>query len=103
MSGEPTQSQPTNTTYVYDTRTGKVVHIHQFIPYGDGTISEREMEKTARELAPRAWDQKRLAVLHHGKGEKHELSPDHRYRVDLQTRRLVVEPAPEGPAQGGTR
>jgi hypothetical protein len=99
MDGEPSQPKATMTSFVYDTRTGKVVHIHQFVPYGDGTISEAEMAKTAMELAPDAWDRKRLAVLHHGKGHNHELRPEHRFRVDLGTRRLVVEQAPQGPAQ----
>ena len=100
MDVEPTQARATRTSFVYDTRTGKVVHIHQFVPYGDGTISEREMEETALKLAPHAWARAQLAVLHHGAGENHELSPEHRYRVDIESRRLVVEPAPEGPTQG---
>lgn len=100
MDAEPGQSKATMTTFVYDTRTGKVVHIHQFVPYGDGTISEAEMAKTAMELAPASWDRQRLAVLHRGKGHNHELRPEQRFRVDLGTRRLVVEQAPQGPAQG---
>lgn len=100
MNGEPIQARATKTTFVYDTRTGKVVHIHQFVPARpDGTCSDREMEETAVSLAPAAWDRANLAALHHDKDL--ELNPEHQYRVDIKSRRLVVEPTPLEPTQRG--
>lgn len=99
MNSNPMQSQPTKTSFVYDTRTGKVVHIHQFIPaQPDGTCSDSEMEETALRLAPAAWDRAKLGILHYAK--RLDLNPEHQYRVDVKSRELVVEPAPLKPVQG---
>ena len=93
MNYEPSGAKATRTWFVYDSRTGKVVHIHQFVPaHPGGTCSDREMEQTALELAPAAWERTYLGVLAH-EGEL-VLSPEHRYRVDVENRALVVEPAP---------
>jgi hypothetical protein len=98
VDSEPTQPKPTKTTFVYDQQTGKVVHIHQFIPAGpDGTCSDQEMEETALNLAPAAWKRAHLAVLHHDR--ELDLDPNARYRVDIGKRQLVVEPAPKKPSQ----
>jgi hypothetical protein len=102
MNGEPIQPKATKTSFVYDAQTGKVVHVHQFIPARpDGTCSDREMEETALKLAPAAWDRAQLGVLHHD--EEMDLDPKHRYRVDLKNRRLVVELAPREPTQARRR
>lgn len=96
---EWTQPRPTKISFVYDTRTGEVVHIHQFIPaYPDGTCSEREMEETALKLAPTIFDRAQLAVLHHD--EELGLTAAYQYRVDIESRRLVREPIPSEPISG---
>jgi hypothetical protein len=98
MDREPLEAKATKTTFVYDTRTGKVVHVHQFIPYDrNGTMSDREMEEMALKLAPPVWDRSRLSVLHHAKDL--ELNPEHDYRVDVKNRKLLVQAAPTRPAQ----
>lgn len=96
MADEPIQAKPTKTSFVYDTRTGKVVHIHQFVPcHPDGTCSNSEMEKAALELAPARCDRAHLAVLHHD-GDKYD--PSIRYRVDCDNYTLVAENAGHDPA-----
>ena len=96
MDGEPIQPQATKTSFVYDTRTGKVVHIHQFIPLSrDGSCTNREMEETALKLAPSEWDRAQLGVLHHEK--EGDLNPEYQYRVDVSNHELLVEPAPLEP------
>ena len=98
MDREPLEAKPTKTWFVYDKRTGKVVHIHQFVPaQPGGTCSDREMEETALNLAPAAWNRSQLSILQHDK--ELALHPEHRYRVDIKKRALVVEPAPPQPAQ----
>lgn len=93
MDREPLEAKATKTWFVYDRRTGKVVHIHQFIPaHPGGTCSDREMEETALKLAPVAWDRAYLSVLHHEK--ELDINPEHQYRVDIEKGALVVEPAP---------
>jgi hypothetical protein len=102
MNTEPTQAKATKTSFVYDTRTGKVVHVHQFIPAAPGgTCSDSEMETMALKLAPAAWDRAQLGVLHDD-GEL-ELNPEHRYRVDVQKLEVVFEPAPTAPTQARRR
>lgn len=102
MDHEPVEGKPSKTTFVYDKKTGKVVHIHQFIPYHpDGACSDHEMEETAMKLAPLAWDRSQLGALHHGKTL--EISPEHRYRIDVESHRLVVEPAPTKPVRSRRR
>ncbi len=106
--GMPIEVTPTRTAFVYDTLTGKVVHIHQFVPARPGrTIPDDEMEKVAIELAPLAFDRARLRVVHADERQS-ELSPESNYRVDLKSRALVVERAerfhpgerPERPKRG---
>jgi hypothetical protein len=92
MADEPNQARPTKTSFVYDTRTGKVVHIHQFVPYHpDETCLDSEMEKTALQLAPTHFDRAHLAVLHYD-GDKYD-DPSIQYRVDLDKSTLVEESA----------
>ena len=92
MADETILANPTKTSFVYDTRTGKVVHIHQFVPYHpDETCSDSEMEKTALQLAPIHFDRSHLAVLHYD-GDKHS-DTSIQYRVDLDKRTLVEESA----------
>lgn len=92
MTSGPIQAKPTKTSFVYDTRTGKVVHIHQFIPsHPDGTCSDSEMERTALQLAPARCDRAHLAVLHHD-GDRYA-DRAVRYRVDCDKRTLVEESA----------
>lgn len=86
----PTEIAPTRTAFVYETRTGKVVHIHQFVPARPGgTIPEDEMEKAALSFAPATYDRRSLRVLH--ADEKLDLSPEFRYRVDVRKRALLAE------------
>ena len=93
------QPKATKTSFAYDTRTGEVVHTHQFIPTSpEGTCSEREMEEMALKFAPSALDRAQLAVLHHD--EEVDLTPEYEYRVDVESRRLVAEPAPPKPRPG---
>jgi hypothetical protein len=90
MDREPVEGKPTKTTFVYDRRTGKVVHVHQFVPYErNGTISDREMEEMALSLAPASLNRERLGVLHQGRDL--ELSPERIYRVDVKTGKLVAK------------
>ena len=92
MTNEPVQAEPTKTTFVYDTRTGKVVHVHQFVPYDSkGTCSDHEMETAALELAPAACEREHLAVLHFD-GDKYS-DRSIRYRVDCEKRVLIEESA----------
>ena len=92
MTNDPIQAKPTKTTFVYDTRTGKVVHVHQFVPYDpNGTCSDREMETAALELAPEACERKYLAVLHFDEDKYSDRSI--RYRVDCEKRVLIEESA----------
>jgi hypothetical protein len=96
MDAEPFEPRPTKTSFVYNTRTGAVVHVHQFIPADPtGKHSDREMEEVAMRLAPTRWDRADLAVLHDH--EQRALSPEHTYRVDVENRRLVIEPASSDP------
>jgi hypothetical protein len=98
MEREPLEPKATKTWFVYDRRTGKVVHIHQFIPASPGgTCSDREMEETALKLAPAAWDRANLSVLHHDK--ELDINPKYQYRVNIKSRALVVESAPPEPTQ----
>jgi hypothetical protein len=91
--GAPIEAKATKTSFVYDTRTGEIVHVHQFIPASpDGTCPDREMEETALKLAPAALDRAQLEVLHHD-GEM-DLTPEREYRVDVENRKLLVETAP---------
>jgi hypothetical protein len=53
------------------------------------------MEEMALKLAPTRWDRAELAVLHDD--EQLDITPEHRYRVDVENRRLVMEPAPSDP------
>lgn len=102
MDREPFEAKATKTTFVYDTGTGKVVHVHQFIPFDpNGTISDREMEEMALSQAPPAWERSRLSFLHRGKDL--ELSPRQHYRVDVKNRKLLIEAAPTRPAQDRRR
>jgi hypothetical protein len=96
MDREPYEAKAAKTTFVYDARTGKVVHIHQFIPFDPkGTISDREMEEMAFAQASPKWERSRLSVLHHGK--ELELNPAKHYRVDVKSRKLLIEAAPTRP------
>ena len=92
MINEPLVAKPRKTCFVYDTRTGRVVHIHQFVPsHPDGTCSDEEMEKTALDLAPTECDLGHLAVIHRdGDGD---LDPEFDFRVDCDKRELIKEPA----------
>ena len=88
---EPFSPAPRQTSFVYDKRTGEVVHIHQFLPLdAEGHCDEAEMEQTALHLAASRIDRKELAVLHH-KGELN-LEPHLEYRVDPRKRALVPKP-----------
>jgi hypothetical protein len=87
LVNEPMEAIPSKTTFVYDARTGKVVHIHQFV--GE-SCSDDDMERTALELAPGQLDRKHLSVIHDASIGK-ELSPDRHYRVDVKARRVVAE------------
>lgn len=88
----PMETAPTRTAFVYEARTGKVVHVHQFVPARPGgTIPEEEMENAALSFAPAAYDRKSLRVLH--ADEKQILSPEFRYRVDPKKRALRAERA----------
>ena len=92
MADDPIKAKPTKTSFVYDTRTGKVVHIHQFVPYHPNeTCSASEMEKTALHLAPARCDRAHLAVLHYD-GDKYD-DPSIRCRVDCDKRTLIEESA----------
>ena len=99
---EPFEAKAAKTTFVYDLRTGRVVHVHQFIPYEpNGTISDREMEEMALTQAPPVFERSSLSVVHYGRDL--ELSPAKHYRVDVKTRKLIVEAAPTKPVQDRSR
>lgn len=86
-------SKATQTCFVYDRRTGEVVHIHQFVPVEpDGRMAEEEMEETARRLSPAKHDRAGLAVLY--RGADLELTPAVFYRVDVERGELVEESIP---------
>lgn len=90
----PFEEKPTNTCFVYDKRTGNVVHIHQFIADDpNGKCSREEMEKSALTLAPTRCDRAFLAVLHSDEADQ-QLSPEFIYRVDCNTQKLIRERAP---------
>lgn len=92
MENEPIEAKPTRTSFVYDSRTGKVVHIHQYVPLHPGEkCAEAEMERTALQLAPSHFDRGHLAVLHF-EGDKYS-DPSIRYRVDCEKRTLIAESA----------
>lgn len=92
---EPTAQQ---TSFVYDVRTGEVVHIHQFCPLEKGgRCSETEMEKAALSLAPEDISRTDLSVLHHS-GEL-ELNPASRYRVDPGRKKYIEERMPSAPSR----
>lgn len=96
----PFQEKPTRTCFVYDKRTGKVVHIHQFIATDpNAACSTEEIEKTALKLAPTQCDRAHLSVLHSDESEQ-QLSPEFRYRVNCNTHKLIREPAPAIPQVG---
>ena len=102
MDREPLQAKATKTWFVYDRRTGKVMHIHQFIPaHPGGTCSDREMEETALKLAPAVADRAYLSVLYHE--EELDINPEHQYRVDIEKGTLIVEPAPPTQTQDRRR
>lgn len=95
MADEPIQQQPTKTSFVYDTRTGQVVHVHQFIPYApEGTCSDSEMEETALHLAP--GETANLGVVHY-EGDRYA-DRSVQYRVDCEKRTLIEEPLAEAAA-----
>jgi hypothetical protein len=88
----PIEARASRTTFVYDTATGKVVHVHQFIPATPGgTCSDEEMAETAMALAPSAYARDAVDVLH---ADEVELVPGHVYRVDVERRTVVAEPLP---------
>ena len=90
----PYEEKPTNTCFVYDKRTGKVVHIHQFIAADpDGKCSKEEMEKSALSLAPTRCNRAHLGVVHLDEADQ-RLNPEFIYRVDLNTQKLIRERAP---------
>ncbi|SPH18347.1 hypothetical protein DEA8626_01884 [Defluviimonas aquaemixtae] len=61
----PMTAKPKKTCFVFDRRTGKVVHVHQFIPaHPDGDCADEEMERMALQLAPQDCDRSQLGVLH---------------------------------------
>jgi hypothetical protein len=91
MEDELPNSEPMQRSFVYDSRTGEIVHIHQFVPFSpDGRCPTDEMAETALTLAPSALDRSELGVLHH-EGVL-ELSHEFAYRVDVVKNQLVREP-----------
>ena len=79
------------TCFVYDVRTGIVVHIHQFCPLeAGGRCSEAEMEQTAIALAPDEFPRDHLATLQVS-GDV-ELRPGHLYHVDRDRQTFRAEP-----------
>ena len=105
MDDDVLASQPTQTSVVYDQRTGEIVHIHQFVPAGpDDVCPTDEMAETALEMAETALT---LAVSHSdgtlrrnepriGLGVAHFgrdliLNPEYDYRIDVENGRLIEE------------
>ncbi len=98
-------SQPTQTSVVYDQRTGEIVHIHQFVPaYPDDVCPTDEMAEMALEMAETALKltvshsdgaQRRseprigLGVAHFGRDLI--LNPECSYRIDVEDGRLIEE------------
>jgi hypothetical protein len=91
MENELPNSEPTQFAFVYDSRTGEIVHVHQFVPISpDGRCPIDEMTQTALTLAPSTFDRSELGVLHH-EGVL-ELSHQVACRVDVAKNQLVREP-----------
>ena len=106
MDDDVLASQPTQTSVVYDQRTGEIVHIHQFVPGRPGwrVCPTDEMAETALEMAETALT---LAVSHSdgtlrrnepriGLGVAHFgrdliLNPEYNYRIDVENGRLIEE------------
>ena len=82
--------QRTDWAVVYDSRDGKVVHIHQFIG-GDARISEKEARKAraqiALQVAEQHCDSKHLRVML--APPNFHLEPGAMCRVDLASGELV--------------
>jgi hypothetical protein len=101
-SSEPIEGKPSRTTFVYDAESGDVVHVHQFIQWeADARVSDEEMEEAARRNVHDSFGKRKLGVAHsHG---DIDVSPENRYRVDVESGRVQVEPGPREPVQGGRR
>jgi len=82
---------------VYEKDTGKVVHIHEFIPAEPSSgCSREELEIQALQLAPTKYPRSGLAAFH---PTTHQVFKRHfRYQVDTRRNALLVEKSSDAAA-----
>ena len=103
MTLEPAQEGDRTTVVVYERATGDIVHIHEVVTERGGKHpSQKAIEAAAVEYAlegPRGRQLSAKGVAALQLKERFEALPEHDYRVDLKTRRLVRSPVRPTPGR----
>ena len=89
------------TTVVYDPRTGRIVYVHEFI--GDGPEGRDERGRIAlQRLKRHSMDASRVRVMHLPRGFR--FKSETLYRVDLRAGKIAASPvAPAGKQKSGKK
>jgi hypothetical protein len=93
------------TSVVYDPRTGRIVYVHEFIGDGTGLYGPDGREERARIALKRVKrhhkDAERFRVMHLPRNFR--FKADTLYRVDLRTGRIAALPVVSAAAPAGRR
>lgn len=85
-------SAPSQWCAVYDARTGKVVHLHEFVPAdARGRCANDALAQEALRIAAHEHPDADLKVAHPSPSAR--LDPRAHYRYDAKSRKLVAGPA----------
>ncbi len=91
----PFDSSPTQTCVVYDQRTGRVVHVHDFVPAEPGGSSApSEMRAAALDATSSLAEKQYLAIA---EVPEDLLGSEGAYRVNAETGKVYAEPLDPGP------
>ena len=81
---------------VYDTHTGTVVHLHQFLGLPSTSFSPEDVARQALEHTPARHDRKQLSVAHPS-GDV-PLRRDGHYRVDVRSGKVLFRTIEQRPS-----
>lgn len=93
-NGKVIVPESTQTCILYNSKDGRIVHVHQVVTYPGGRkLNESEIESRALELAAKVRAGASGLKALHVTSEQFQFSKS--YNVDVKSRRLIEQPIPK--------